>query len=327
MHSHSMSSVELDDYLKQVKVRIPYHVLRGEEDGPTLYVQACQHGTELNGWEAVRRAVSVVGQSQLRGTLIVVPIANPIAFQSRRHGFPTPARNMNRVWPGDGAGTMMPQRLAALLWENLVREADAAIDLHCWGDVSIPAAWTNPGNEAWILAFGTPFLSEAEFRPDRGMLQDACHAVDKPCCCLEMIPQNVIDGSSADLGRQGILNVLRYMGMLDGPMEYPQERYLCTTGPVDHLPTVSVEGMWVPRPGKGRLVRRGALLGRVYDWSTLEVREEIAAPADGLFYMDRPSDVKENANLVEPGTVVANVREVSRVLGPDDGPHPGGWRT
>lgn len=52
---HDICFLELDEYLKQIKVRIPYHVIRGRDAGPTLYVQACQHGTELHGWEVVGR--------------------------------------------------------------------------------------------------------------------------------------------------------------------------------------------------------------------------------------------------------------------------------
>ncbi|OPZ81055.1 MAG: hypothetical protein BWY76_03158 [bacterium ADurb.Bin429] len=110
------------------------------------------------------------------------------------------------------------------------------------------------------------------------------------------------------------------MGMLDSPMEYPADRYLFTPGPVDLLPKSSVEGMWVTAARKGRLVREGDVLGHIYAWDTHDVLETITAPMDGLYYMDRPCVTHLNHNLVEPGTEVACVREVKRVLRPEDGP-------
>ncbi|HOS42177.1 MAG TPA: succinylglutamate desuccinylase/aspartoacylase family protein [Armatimonadota bacterium] len=319
-NAHTVHQLELPDYLKGVSVRIPYHVVRGAEDGPTLYVQACQHGTEINGWEAVRQVLAAVTPERLRGTLIAVPVANPIAFQARMHGYPSMGHNMNRVWPGDANGPFLPHRMAALLWDALITRADAAVDLHCWADFSIPAAWTAPGFEPWICAFGTPFIFELAYDASTRMLQNACHEAGTPCCVLEMIPQDAINPDSAPLGRRGTMNLLRYMGMLDGPMEYPAERYLFTPGPVDALPTASVDGMWVTAARKGTLVREGDVLGHVYAWDTHAVLETITAPMDGLYYLDRPCVAHGNHNLVEPGTEVACVRAVKRVLRPEDGP-------
>ncbi len=315
--------LELDEYLKCVRVQIPYHVVAGAEDGPTLYIQACQHGTEINGWAACREILEKVTPEGLRGTLIVVPVANPIAFQARLHGYPTEGHNMNRVWPGDARGPFLPYRMTALLYENLIMLADAAIDFHCWGDMGLPMAWTYRGRQECIRAFGTPYIMEYDLDDSMPMLQAPCERRGIPFCAIEMIPQDRIKPESAALGVTGALNLMRWLGMLEGPMDYPAERFLCAAGPVDESVAVTSEGMWVPLTARGIAVEEGQLLGRVHDWITLEPREEIRAPWSGLLYTNLAPWDRRNTNLVEPGDVVVTLRKLEAVLAPPAGPGPG----
>lgn len=100
--------------------------------GPTAYVQAAQHGIELNGTAALRRLHHHLLTADLAGTVIAVPVVNSLAFD---HGlYVTPQAvdavnsNCNRVWPGDEAGTLQ-ERIVAQLWE-LIESTDVVIDLH-----------------------------------------------------------------------------------------------------------------------------------------------------------------------------------------------------
>ena len=80
------------------------HVLVGAQEGPVLYVQAAIHGDEVNGVEVLRRLVTELDPTSLRGVLIVVPIANGPGFiQHRRRNF-LDEEDMNRVWPGKESG-------------------------------------------------------------------------------------------------------------------------------------------------------------------------------------------------------------------------------
>ncbi len=324
--TRTLEWVSAGDYLKGVRVRLPAHVVTGKRAGPTLYIQACQHGTEINGWAACREILERVRPEELRGTLIVVPVANPIALQARLHGYPDEAPNKNRVWPGDPQGPFLPHRMAAALWRRYIRHADTVIDFHCWGDMGLPMAWTQIGLPDLIRAFGTPYLMELRRNPNLRMLGLACQDHGIPCCALEMIPQNRIAPESVRLGVTGALNLLRFTGMLEGEMEYPPRRYVCAPGPEDVSLTVSTEGMWMPLAERGKPAKKGQVLGRVHDWLTLEVLEEIAAPWSGLVYSDRAPWDRPNTNLVEPGDAVATMRKLEAVLRPSDGPFPGAGR-
>ena len=85
--------------------RMPLLVYAGTRPGPVLYVQALQHGLELNGCDVMRRLVQDLDPAALRGTLILVPVANPLAARVHMQSFPYPDRpterrtnDMNRRW-------------------------------------------------------------------------------------------------------------------------------------------------------------------------------------------------------------------------------------
>jgi predicted deacylase len=112
-------------------VSVTVHRYRGGA-GPTVYVQAAQHGIELNGPAALRRVHEALVGADLAGTVVAVPVTNPLAFDHRSYMLPATldARNpnLNRVWPGDPEGSLQ-ERMAARLWP-LATEADAVLDLH-----------------------------------------------------------------------------------------------------------------------------------------------------------------------------------------------------
>lgn len=68
----------------------------GLRPGPKLIVLGAVHGNETCGTEAIQRARQEIERGVFRiecGTLTMLPIANPLAYQlKRRHG----DRNLNR---------------------------------------------------------------------------------------------------------------------------------------------------------------------------------------------------------------------------------------
>ena len=68
----------------------------GLRPGPKLIVLGAVHGNETCGTEAIQRTRQEIERGVLRiecGTLTMLPIANPLAYQlKRRHG----DRNLNR---------------------------------------------------------------------------------------------------------------------------------------------------------------------------------------------------------------------------------------
>ena len=63
-------------------VQIPIHIRRATEDGPVVFVTAAVHGDEINGTGAVRELIRDADFRLLRGSVILVPVLNILAFES-----------------------------------------------------------------------------------------------------------------------------------------------------------------------------------------------------------------------------------------------------
>jgi len=81
---------------------IPLHVINGEGKGPTLGVMAGVHGTEYYQNRVIRRIVNETAPDEVSGTILAVPVANPLAFSHASRQSPRPPEetvdfaNLNR---------------------------------------------------------------------------------------------------------------------------------------------------------------------------------------------------------------------------------------
>mgnify|MGYP002761354569 FL=1 len=129
--THTATDRTLGHFPSGRDVSVTVHRYEGGP-GPTVFVQAAQHGIELNGPAALRRLHARLVDAEIAGTVVAVPVANPLAFDHRSYLTPEAYdafnSNFNRIWPGDGDGSFQ-ERLVANIWP-LVEAADAAIDLH-----------------------------------------------------------------------------------------------------------------------------------------------------------------------------------------------------
>ena len=112
--------VPIGSYAEGSPVELPVAVIRGQEDGPTLYLQAGLHGDELTGIDICRRVLAELDPARLRGTVVSVPLANPPAHRSRTRGAVTEERgpiDANRVFPGN-AGGLLTERIVDTLFTS-----------------------------------------------------------------------------------------------------------------------------------------------------------------------------------------------------------------
>jgi predicted deacylase len=121
----------------RTEVRIPFQVLHGAEEGPTLCLEATLHGWEAVGAEILRRALLRVDPAQLRGTVICLPLANPFSVEfggtvesAGLRVNPADALDLNRVWPGKTENAWLTEQMAAVLWREVVSRCDYLVDYH-----------------------------------------------------------------------------------------------------------------------------------------------------------------------------------------------------
>lgn len=291
--AHEVTERELGHLPSGSGVTVTVHRYSGGS-GPTVYVQAAQHGIELNGPAALRRLHERLLRSRIAGTVVVVPVVNTLAFDHRSYITP-PAydamnSNLNRVWPGDDTGSLQ-ERLAAQLWE-LVTDADAVVDLHTGlADMLEHVRYQEEDREARRLAtaFGTEYLivDRDETPGDSafsGKFRTAVAREGIPAITVELSNSRRITRSAVETGVDGIQNVLRERGVLgNAPVDPPAQTVLQNDGA---SVTAEASGLFEPRPRVtvGDEVETGEKLGTVYSPATFEGRQTVRAEDSGIVY-------------------------------------------
>jgi len=317
--THTTEDIPLETLPSGVSLTTTVHTYRGSEDGPTLYVQAAQHGREINGTEVLRRFHDRLPLADLAGTIVAVPVANPLTFD--RVSYTTPEildsvnPNMNRVWPGEADGTLH-QRMAARLWEY-VETADAVVDLHTGSPNMLPHVVYREGDErsrALASAFGTDLLlaeaadedASAEWhrRGFAGKLRVAAAKDDIPSITPEIAYNKQIVEPAVEIGVEGLLDVCRYLEMLPGEVDSSGQ-----TIAKNHLGQVvaSDSGLFRPEPGLevGDRLTEGEPLGTVYDPRTYEPLHEAVADRTGVLYaLTREATVTAGEQLASVAVVL-----------------------
>ena len=202
-------------------VGLPVAVINGARPGKTLYVQAASDGDELNGVGVVSRVVPQLDPAEISGTILVVGIVNYHAFQVADHRNPIDDTKMNRTYPGNENGTSS-ERIAHATFEAATR-ADLILDLH-QGSTSrmIDEARVRCGkrhrlhDECLKLAkvFGCGYVLDRK-GPD-GQLARAAPDEGIPTIDPELGGAVGWDEASIRKGVDGVFNVLRYYGFLEG---------------------------------------------------------------------------------------------------------------
>ncbi|MFC6938535.1 succinylglutamate desuccinylase/aspartoacylase family protein [Salinirubellus sp. GCM10025818] len=312
MSGHTAERITLVRLPSGVPIQTRVHTY-GDGDGPTLYVQAAQHGREINGTATLRRLHERLDPTDVSGTLVAVPVADPLTFDQVAYTTTEPIDsvnpNMNRVWPGDESGTLH-ERMAARLW-SLAGEADAIVDLHTASRDSLThVVFREDDADSRDLAeaFGTDLLlaeladeeadEEWHARDFGGKLRVAASEEGIPSITPELAHNKEIVESAVETGVSGVMNVLRELGMLpDSPQGGTPPLYR------NHLGRVTAEdsGLFRVEPGVeiGQEVEAGEHVGTLYDPTSYEVLQRVETDRAGLLYtVTRESTVNAGDSLV-----------------------------
>ena len=258
---------------------VPCHVITGQVEGPTVLVTAGIHGAEYASIAAAQRLAKVDAHALL-GRLIVVPIVNTAAYFARTiYVNPLDGKNLNRVFPGRPDGTES-ERLAHWLVSELLRYADAYVDLH-GGDLiealtPFTLHWRGDAKSAAMAeAFGLPIRIEQE---GRGMTFSAAHDLGVPAVLAEAGGQGLWPDSTVGLLEDGVRRVLAHLQMTEaatpaaGAPSQVIDAFVWSRSEHD--------GCWHPAVTVGEHVQTGQVLGTVTDLLD-NVVQEARSQVDG----------------------------------------------
>jgi len=283
---------------------IPITVAHGAAPGPVLALVAGTHGSEYVPIVALQRLRSQINPARLRGTVIMVHIANVPAFFGRRVYYsPGDGQNLNRVFPGRADGTLS-ERIADVITREVIGRATHLADLHGGdGNESLRpySYWITTGNpevaeasRGLALAFGLDRIVVDGGRPtDPAMssfLSNTAITRGKPAITTEAGDRTRVDEDMVASVIDGVAGLLRHLDMQDdGPAPVAEPVWINR----DAVLRAGATGLFFASVVKGQYVGEGAALGRIVDYFG-ELLEEIRAPFAGeiMYIVETPPITK-----------------------------------
>ncbi|WP_253737652.1 succinylglutamate desuccinylase/aspartoacylase family protein [Halohasta salina] len=268
-------------------VGLPVAVINGADDGKRLYLQAVSDGDELNGLGVIRRVVPKIDPTELSGSILVVGIVNYFGFQVAEHRNPIDDRKLNRTFPGDHNGSSSERITAAVF--DAAKTADYILDLH-QGSTSrmIDEVRVRCGrrhglhSECLKLAKVFDCGHVLDQKGPEGQLARVAPDEGVPTIDPELGGAVGFDETSIQRGVDGVFNVLRYYGFLDGDVSTNRQtrakRFDQYGAPAGGIVDFRVE--------LGARVSAGDTLFEVTD-PFGRIEASVTADTDGVFWRSR----------------------------------------
>lgn len=290
--SHGYIDVtDLHGYL----LRLPVTIVNGSKDGPVLCLVAGIHACEYCGIETTMRISKEIDPQKLSGAIVSVPLVNVPAFQAKTAYInPLDGVDLSTAFSGSDEGSIS-YIIANILFREVVSRANHLIEFH-GGDISEEnidfviveeIGDEKVDNVSKIL--GRCFCSDYMWVKGRmpkakrglqlkGGLCEAANRSGISSVMPEAGHSGKIQESAVGFLLNGTLNVMRYLGMLEGApkMSKPKEFY------AQHLVKAGSAGFFRPIVDLGVDVSRGQPIGHIRNIFG-EIIEEVTSPVDGVF--------------------------------------------
>jgi len=296
-----------------------------------LYVQALQHGLELNGGDVMRRLVQTLDPASISGTLILVPMANPLAARVHMQSYPYPDRpnerqinDMNRRWyKGHESANAVDAQIDALM--PIVALGDACVDLHCHEYLYPCMALTDmtvPACAELAVAMGFEVIRTGD--GPAGMFgRHVRETLGKVGITVEMPPLRRVDHANSGIGARGVLNAMKHMGLLNGEPELPPRTAVFGTGSQQSETVVAEREGFVARyADAGEQVEAGRVVAEVFGPDDFDVVQSIRAPfASFVMSIGRPPQAwgDPEQDYVNVGDRLVSFTTASQIIEPGGG--------
>jgi len=300
----SFRRLEVTTMLNGAILAIPLHVVTGRHAGPTFGIVTNTHGDEFAATIAIRGFLGSLDTAELKGRIVVVSIANPMATAG--FGRQTPEQHgrtdLHEVYPGNARGNTT-QMIAATITEHVLHHVDALIDFHSGGNggrlqARVDYNTRTPDvlktkNLALARAFGAPFVHENEFAGAAAQYLNGrgIPAVNPEVGGAYLGPHST--GYYTKMMVEGLAGMARHLGMIEGAAKPVRQLYFDLKARREIRPRQSgyLVSFYERPEDLCQLIKGGTKLGEVVDLYSYQVLEELVAPFDGYLFFSRYSGV------------------------------------
>jgi len=255
-------------------VEIPIVCVRNGA-GPTVLFTGGVHGDEYEGPIAISRLARSLDAAALQGRIIMLPAVNIPAVLNDTRLSPVDGRDLNRCFPGDPKGTFS-EMLAHFVDAVLLPLVDASIDVHTAGHSMEAALSTNMHHVAdpeirrrtleAASAFGAPFNVVFWGVDEGATLTSSVERRGILSLGTELGGWGRVNVEGVRIGERGLVNVLKYLGLLEGRPDTsqgdgsPRTRHMMVRCQDCYL-FAPAAGLFEPRHLAAETVEEGRLAG------------------------------------------------------------------
>jgi len=270
---------------------IPITVARNGQ-GPTVLLTGGNHGDEYEGPVALFDLAASITADELTGRVIIVPAMNLPAFRAGTRTSPIDRGNLNRLFPGDPAGTVT-EKIADYFERTLLPMADFVVDLHSGGKTLdfVPFCAAHVLDDkaqqarcvAAMKAFNAPYSLMLLEVDATGMYDTAAEMMGKVFISTELGGGGTARTSAVAIAKRGVANLLQHAGVRPGEPESHSTTHLDMP---DSRCFVSSKnsGLLEICVELGEIVEQGQILARIHDVDrTGSLPVSYRSPMDGLF--------------------------------------------
>lgn len=295
--------------------RIPVTVVTGTGEGPVLALIAGIHGGEPSPILGLQRVRAELNPAELRGTVIIVQIANVPSFVHRTiYRGPWDGKNLNRVFPGSPTGTTS-ERIAHAITTQVIDQCDCLVDMHSGDgneDLRPYSYWNQLGVDDAVdarardmaLAFGLDHIVIDRGRPrdvDASLYcSNTAHVRGKPAVTTEAGSVGIPTEDMVDMNSRGAFRVMRHLEMLAGAREMVEHPRWLEPSEVFVSPGT---GLWYPAVVPDQHVEKGAVLGRLTDYFGEPLAEVTSTLGGVVTYVVTSPAMSEGEPVAMVGTL------------------------
>ena len=286
-------------HVQGTELHVPHVMICGSEDGPTVLITAGIHNAEYVGIQAAIELSNELDPDVIKGNVIIVPLANRSGFENRTMSMVyEDGKNLNRVFPGDADGSEA-DRLAHVLFEVFIKNADAYIDLHSGDGYEnlIPYAYylgdttCEETSKKMIECVNTEYYVRSRCRT--GGAYNIASVNGIPSVLIERGELGLYSRAEIEADKADVRNILTFLGLLPGKYNtYPKQALS------EYSDDAPFTGCWYPEKKAGEHFKKGDKLGEIRDYFGRSLFTEFA-PRDGIMIHQCSS-----LNIIKDGPMV-----------------------
>ncbi|MCQ2508845.1 MAG: M14 family metallopeptidase [Lachnospiraceae bacterium] len=263
------------------------------------------HGDELEGQYVAYELQRRINEKKecLKGIVDIYPAMNPLGIDSITRGIPAFDLDFNRLFPGNIDGNMTEYLAAGIIDD--VKGSDCVIDIHASNIylTEIPQIRINELHQDWLVPLAEQCNMDFIWVHGAATVLESTFAyslnsIGTPVLVVEMGVGMRITKTYGDQMVEGILSLMKHMGMWTGETVTPRKPIISTDWRDVSYLNASTGGLFVPKAKHSEMLKKGDIIGEIVDPLQGIVLDTIEAPVEGLLFTIRDYPVVEEGSLL-----------------------------